>query len=803
MDLLRVGIGVVSWVVPGFSEERELGHGASGRVVAAVRAATGERVAVKYLSPRLLGDPRFVAAFRAEAALLQSLDVPYVVRLLEYVEAPGHGAAIVMELVEGTSLHEMITRQGPASPEAALLVLKGSLLGLAAAHRLGIVHRDYKPENVLVDGAGQSKLSDFGVAVRAGRDAGVGGTPLYMAPEQWNGLPASPATDIYAATAVFFECLTGTTPFSGPLGQLAALHAAAAVPAGLVDEPLRELITRGMAKDPADRPADATAFITDLDSAATAAYGADWEDRGRGHLAARAAALLLLLLPHAGAATGAGTGTTAASTSLPATGAARTGRAAARTGRAAAKTATRAGRVGSRAWLYAGVAAAVIGVAAGSLAAVALSSGHGGSAHHTLKAGSATPMRWTPAEAAVPSDAQTSSTSTSKIAQIDQLYGVFCPPGGIACTAVGSYTRQSEGSALVEVISPGKATQAQASFPLPANSAAHTENDLDAIVCFAAADCLAAGTYSTGQIISLAQGVTENVGAGVAENLSGATWRAWPLGSDASARDPQIAIQGLACPVPAKCIAVGFYYADTAAVALTVADSRPAVLTIAGSSSTPVRVPLPADARPSGGLSSLYSLACTSPVSCVAVGSYTDTHGRNQGLIETLERGSWTPATAALPADAAAGQKAYLYGIACTAPGSCIAVGTYTGPGGATESLVETIKDGRLSGERAPGLAGKPGGELNAIACPGPSTCVAVGEYATADKSVPVIENLSGTAWAESSPALPANASKATQPVYLNAVSCASTTYCVAVGGYTNNRKLLEGLIESTATAAP
>jgi hypothetical protein len=308
---------VVSWGVPGFSEERELGSGGSGRVVAAVRAGTGERVAIKYLSSRLSGDPQFVAAFRAEAALLKSLDAPYVVRLLEYVEVPGQGAAIVMELVEGVSLHEMITGQGPGSPEAALAVLKGSLLGLAAAHALGIVHRDYKPENVLVDASGQSKLADFGVATRSGQDATAGGTPLYMAPEQWNHGPATPATDIYAATAVFFECLTGTTPFSGPLGQLAAQHRAAAVPAGLVDEPLRGLITRGMAKDPAARPGDAAQFLAELEATAEAAYGAGWEARGRSHLAERAAALLLLLLQHGSAATAGGTTTATASTRLP------------------------------------------------------------------------------------------------------------------------------------------------------------------------------------------------------------------------------------------------------------------------------------------------------------------------------------------------------------------------------------------------------------------------------------------------------------------------------------------------------
>jgi tRNA A-37 threonylcarbamoyl transferase component Bud32 len=283
------------WVVPGFTEERELGRGASARVVAAVHDDTGQHVAIKYLAPRLFRDPNFLARFRDEVEVLRSLDVPQVARLFAYREAPGEGAAIVMELVNGVSLHEMITRQGATSPESALVVLKGSLLGLAAAHRLGIVHRDYKPENVLVDAAGNSKLTDFGVAVRAGERAPVAGTPLYMAPEQWNGEPATPATDIYAATAVFFECLTGSTPFSGRGGHLALQHMTAAIPVALVDQPLQALIERGMAKDPRDRPADAMAFVSELNWVADRAYGPDWEERGRSQLAQRAAALLLLL----------------------------------------------------------------------------------------------------------------------------------------------------------------------------------------------------------------------------------------------------------------------------------------------------------------------------------------------------------------------------------------------------------------------------------------------------------------------------------------------------------------------------
>jgi eukaryotic-like serine/threonine-protein kinase len=273
-----------------------LGTGATGRVVLAVHDQSQQEVAIKYLASRLVSDPGFLARFREEARLLTELDVPQVVRLYEYVEDPSRGAAIVMELVNGASLHEMISRRGPTGPESALAVLKGSLLGLAAAHAMGVVHRDYKPENVLVDTAGNSKLADFGVAVKAGRRVPSAGTPLYMAPEQWAGAQPSPATDIYAATAVFYECLTGEPPFSGRIGQLRREHESAPVPASMLDQPLQRLVGRGMAKNPADRPGDAVSFIAELEQVAVDAYGADWEERGKEHLAERVAALLLLLI---------------------------------------------------------------------------------------------------------------------------------------------------------------------------------------------------------------------------------------------------------------------------------------------------------------------------------------------------------------------------------------------------------------------------------------------------------------------------------------------------------------------------
>lgn len=288
-----------TWTVPGYTESRELGAGASGRVVAAFHDATGVPVAIKYLSERLREDSVFIQGFRAEARLLGELNSPHVVGLYEYVEAPD-GAAIVMELIDGIALRALLREEGATGPEAALVVLKGSLLGLAAAHRTGVVHRDYKPDNVLVAADGSSKLVDFGIAVNHGSTVEVAGTPAYMAPEQWQGEPASPAADVYAATATFYECLTGHKPFSGQnFAELALQHIDAPVPDEDAPEAVRPLIRRGLAKSPAERPANATVFVQELESIAQAAYGPDWEERGQRKLAALAA-LLPLLFPSSG-----------------------------------------------------------------------------------------------------------------------------------------------------------------------------------------------------------------------------------------------------------------------------------------------------------------------------------------------------------------------------------------------------------------------------------------------------------------------------------------------------------------------
>lgn len=284
------------WQLPEYDHRRELGTGASGRVWLAHHRPTGTPVAIKYLH-----DPADGAALRREATLLTRVDSPYVTRLYEYVEA-GPNAAIVMELVDGLSLRALLRAEGATTPEAALVVLKGSLLGLAAAHAVGLVHRDYKPANVLVAVDGTSKLVDFGIAVPGGDARDISGTPAYLAPEQWTGAPASPTADVYAATVTFFECLTGARPFDGTTAiELAVQHLESPVPDGLVPEAVRPLVRTGMAKRPEERPAGAVEFLRLLEAAAATGYGELWEEQGHADLAVLVG-LLAALLPRSAAA---------------------------------------------------------------------------------------------------------------------------------------------------------------------------------------------------------------------------------------------------------------------------------------------------------------------------------------------------------------------------------------------------------------------------------------------------------------------------------------------------------------------
>ncbi|GAA0991663.1 hypothetical protein GCM10009555_079340 [Acrocarpospora macrocephala] len=189
-------------------------------------------------------------------------------------QVDGEGA----DVGDGVDLRLLIREEGATGFAAALLVLKGTLVAQAAAHRDGAVYPDLAPENVIVTPAGGIRLT-----------ADPAETPAYKAPELWRGAPASPASDIYAATAVFFECLTGGPPFdAAAAARLGWLHRTVPPPVEQVPEGLRRLVERGLSKAPQHRPSSAAAFAAEVEAVAVAALGPDWERPGRVALAALA-----------------------------------------------------------------------------------------------------------------------------------------------------------------------------------------------------------------------------------------------------------------------------------------------------------------------------------------------------------------------------------------------------------------------------------------------------------------------------------------------------------------------------------
>jgi serine/threonine-protein kinase len=267
-------------LAPRLSLTRELGRGGMSVVYAAHEARLERDVAVKVLVPSPDGDVD-AERFRREILLLARLQHPHVVPVLRDGVADGR-PYFVMPLVEGESLRERLRRGGPLPVGEAVRVLRAVAAALAYAHARGVVHRDVKPDNVLLSAGGAATVSDFGVAraiavARAGErgsDEGlVVGTPAYMAPEQAAGDPeADHRVDLYAFGVLAYEVLTGATPFAGRSG-LARLTAQLTEPPPPIAErrpdlPRRvaSLVMRCLQLDPAHRPAEASYLVSVLDA---------------------------------------------------------------------------------------------------------------------------------------------------------------------------------------------------------------------------------------------------------------------------------------------------------------------------------------------------------------------------------------------------------------------------------------------------------------------------------------------------------------------------------------------------------
>ncbi|MFY9614043.1 MAG: serine/threonine-protein kinase, partial [Candidatus Dormiibacterota bacterium] len=272
---------------PGYELLNTIGQGSTGTVYLARQPALDRYVAIKRLAPLLGSDTAAAELFRHEAQVMASIEHPNIVRLFTFVEAPD-ATFLVCEYVEGASLRAVQAESKRLAPEQSLGVLKGALTGLAFAHGHGLVHGDVKPENILADLHGVSKLADFGEAGAAGAVAADDhrtGTPAYMSPEAVMGRPLDVRSDVYSAAAMLFELLTGLPPYhaDNPIAVM-RMHLSHAVPNPCDLDPklparLGLLVQRGMAKDPSDRFASVADFITELTAAAAEGYGRDWEAR--------------------------------------------------------------------------------------------------------------------------------------------------------------------------------------------------------------------------------------------------------------------------------------------------------------------------------------------------------------------------------------------------------------------------------------------------------------------------------------------------------------------------------------------
>jgi len=253
--------------------KRRLGAGGMANVYLAEDTELDRRVAIKILNDRYANDDLFVERFRREAKSAAALSHPNIVSIYDRGEAEGT-YYIAMEVVEGTSLKELIRANGRLRPAQAIAYARQILSALRFAHRNGIIHRDIKPHNILVGPEERLKVTDFGIA-RAGTsqmtEAGsVMGTAQYLSPEQARGGDVSAASDLYALGVVMYEMLTGDVPFTGDTHVEIAMKHVQDPPtppsqvAPAIPVELDQVVLRALAKNPADRYQSAEEFDSDL-----------------------------------------------------------------------------------------------------------------------------------------------------------------------------------------------------------------------------------------------------------------------------------------------------------------------------------------------------------------------------------------------------------------------------------------------------------------------------------------------------------------------------------------------------------
>jgi hypothetical protein len=384
------------------------------------------------------------------------------------------------------------------------------------------------------------------------------------------------------------------------------------------------------------------------------------------------------------------------------------------------------------------------------------------------------------------------------------LDALACPASG-SCIAVGRYTDSSgHTQGLIESLAAGTWTASTAPVAgLSPSPGTDPQMNPSLLACPASGTCVAMGYYFD----------SSNHRQGLIESLAGGTWTASTVPSTgltpSAGSDPNVYPRALNCPASGTCFAVASYNSS--------ASSTPGLL-INLSSGTWTSATAPVSGlSPAAGTDPsmyLYAVACPASDTCVAGGEYTDTSMHIQGLIDTLSSGTWTATTAPLTGlNPAAGNNpgAVLNALACPASGSCVAVGGYADSLGRERGLIESLAGGTWSAKTAP-LTGtsppastNPNSPLTIMSCSASGTCVAMGAYTdSSSHQQGLIETLAAGIWtASSAPLTGLSPSAAGSPnVFLYAVSCPAASTCVGLGTYNDSGGNVQGLIETqTATA--
>ncbi len=259
-----------------FQVERLLGRGGMGEVYLATQLSLNRPVALKVLRPEVLAKPGYLDRFMAEAIAVAKLNHPSIVHVYAMDEIEGIHF-IAMEYVEGTNLREYVRKRGALDLQQALAIMKQTGQAIGAAGEAGLIHRDVKPENILIARRGRVKVADFGLCRQMDEDSAhltqagtTMGTPAYMSPEQAQGHPLDHRSDLYSLGATFYYMLAGVPPFRADSPVALALKQVREIPSSLLihrpDLPLEidRLVMKLMAKNPADRFQSAAEMLAEL-----------------------------------------------------------------------------------------------------------------------------------------------------------------------------------------------------------------------------------------------------------------------------------------------------------------------------------------------------------------------------------------------------------------------------------------------------------------------------------------------------------------------------------------------------------